>query len=80
MRSMPKSSCTMPIHPRSERMAFTSRPPQNALYFAWGKSKGSSMDPGEWRQALRHLGTQQGSRCPPRRAGTWVPRCGRSVQ
>eukprot|EP00959_Pyramimonas_sp_CCMP1952_P145112 3038457-Pyramimonas_sp.AAC.1 len=27
----PKSSCTMPIHPFSERMAFTNRPPQNAL-------------------------------------------------
>eukprot|EP00959_Pyramimonas_sp_CCMP1952_P113094 2363982-Pyramimonas_sp.AAC.1 len=46
MRSMPKSSCTMPIHPRSERRALTSRPPPNALYFAWGKSNGSNMDAG----------------------------------
>eukprot|EP00959_Pyramimonas_sp_CCMP1952_P466323 9489786-Pyramimonas_sp.AAC.1 len=35
MRSIPKSSCTMPSHPFSDRMAFTNRPPQNALYFAW---------------------------------------------
>eukprot|EP00959_Pyramimonas_sp_CCMP1952_P012131 256030-Pyramimonas_sp.AAC.1 len=43
---MPKSSCTMPIQPLQERRALTNRPPQNALYFAWGSSSGSSKEPG----------------------------------
>eukprot|EP00959_Pyramimonas_sp_CCMP1952_P031451 659602-Pyramimonas_sp.AAC.1 len=48
-RSMPKSSCTMPSHPLSDRRADTNRPPQNALYFAWANSSGSMADPGEAR-------------------------------
>eukprot|EP00959_Pyramimonas_sp_CCMP1952_P223146 4665074-Pyramimonas_sp.AAC.1 len=43
---MPKSSCTMPSHPLSDRIADTNRPPQNALYFAWANSSGSRADPG----------------------------------
>eukprot|EP00959_Pyramimonas_sp_CCMP1952_P275964 5768151-Pyramimonas_sp.AAC.1 len=46
-RRIPISSCTIPSHPFSDRMAFTYRPPQNVLYyFAWGNSSGPRMDPG----------------------------------